>query len=102
MNSHFSYVSSETRTIKLPGEPAKTYRQRVNVKNGKGTKVVEELRGSKVVALNSMPIEDSHTAMIANRQFVPGLFRENYKNLANEVGAGNTKRRKTGRKTRRR
>lgn len=95
---HFSYVSSETRTIKLPGEPTKTVRQKVQVKNGKGTKIVEELRGNRVVARNSMPIEDTHTAMIANRQFVPGLFQENYRNLT----AANTRRRKTGRKTRRR
>jgi hypothetical protein len=98
MNGHFVYSSTETRTIKLPGEPAKTYRQSVQVKNGSGKKVVEQLSNGRVVARNTTPIEDSHMAMIANRQFVPGLFRENYSNL----GAGNTRRRKTGRKTRRR
>jgi hypothetical protein len=96
--NHFSYVSSETRTIKLPGEPVKTFRQKVEVKNGKGKKTVEQLSGGRVVASNTMPIENTHTAMIVNRQFVPGLFRENYRNLT----AGNTRRRKTGRKTRRR
>lgn len=74
-----------------------TRRQTVNIRNGVGMKAVEDLQGGRVVARNMMPIAGDHVRMIANKQFVPGLFSEC---VANMGPAGKKKTRKTTRKSR--
>lgn len=100
--NRFEYNSVEHRSINVPGGPSMTRRQRVSINNGKGVKVVEDLRNGNVVARGVVPVNASEMNKIANRQFVPGLFKEccnNMKPTGNR--AAKRKNRRSTRKARR-
>ena len=103
--NRFSYNSVEQRSINVPGGPAMTRRQRVTINNGKGVKVVEDLKNGSVVARGVVPVNAGELNKITNRQFIPGLFKECCNNMSPtrtaRTAAAKRKNRRSTRKSRR-
>ncbi len=76
MVSSFTYHSEQVRSVVSNGR-GKTRRHVVNVKNGKGTKAVEEYAANGQIAKRSeKPLSAKELECIRKCRFIPGLFQD--------------------------
>ena len=67
---HFKYFSEQNHSVMVNGR-AKTSRQTVSIKNGKGYKEVKNNHGTKRIPLKKKDID-----RIRKNEFIPRLFND--------------------------
>ena len=72
----FNYVSVQEHSSAASNLPAKTVRNIVTVKNGKGTKSIEEYVNGKLKKRGTKRLSVNEIRNIKDRKFMPGLFKD--------------------------
>lgn len=69
-------ISTEQRTLVVPGKPTMTILREVNFKNGKGRKTLRVLRNGKVISTESESLNQVERKKVHQRKFVKGLYKK--------------------------